>query len=462
MRKAPAIVVALVLTAAAGALVYDTLSTPKASAPTPAPAATPKTEAAAAKPAARPAVKPEAQPKLPAVAAPTDAVTAMRKKIEAYGKAATHSAAIEAELVQALKHADQDVRGHSAWALGRMAPKSAGAVPALVGALGDAVWSVQHNASWALVRFPIEQTRAPLTTALNGRHLGASVYAARALLKLDPASASATEQIIVKRFAATRGTDRVAALKALAELRDPQPTTVALVHKELVRPGSTYTGDAVTTLSRWGSRAAVAVPDVIALLSHKNKTMRIIAASALAGIGVAKPEVVSALVKSLSDPKEKAGIAAADALSSLEQLDALETATKSESTNIRRTAMTAVLGVPKPSERRMQIALAMAKDPAWEVRIQLAASLGHPGVPRTPATTKVLNLLAKDKNTAVSDQAKAVLKGRSGPVVMGDVATGQAAAIEVPKAGAKAGAKAVAPPAAQPAARPAAQPAGTP
>lgn len=407
MQKSIWVVAAAVLLAGAAWLV---LSKP---APQPAPpvAPQPSTDVAEAPKAAEAAEPPvETTPVGDPAGAPEASIRALRAKIEGYGKKEEHSPAIEAELVEALKSPDQDVRGHAAWSLGRLAPKTEAAIPALVTAFGDAVWAVSHNATWAVLRFDRALSEPPLIAALNGDSPTRAIYAGRALLQLDATKFTpVVEPVVQKHFPAARGTDRVAALEALSRCKPATTVTVDLLVAEVRRDGSTFRGDAIAAIAELGADAKPAIPALLEMLKEKDSRIRVVSADALGRIGEASKEVVAALEAMLDDPKEKAAIAAADSLSMLGQLDALAAATKSKSTKVRANAITGLASVDSLDGKRVEIVLGCVDDKAWEIRLQVAAALSHTKIEKTDRVKAALTKLSTDEQSAVADQAKAGL-----------------------------------------------------
>lgn len=407
MQKSIWILAAVVLLAGAAWLV---LSKPAAvpSSPTPQSASSAATAAPEATEAADPPV--ETTPVADPAGAPEASVRALRAKIEGYGKKEEHSAAIEAELVEALKSPDQDVRGHAAWSLGRLAPKTQAAIPALVTAFGDPVWAVSHNATWAVLRFDRALAEPPLLAALSGESPTRAIYAGRALLQLDAAKLTpVVEPVLQKHFAESRGTDRVAAIEAISRCKPASAASVALLIGEVERDGSTFRGDAIAAMAELGGDAKPAIPVLLEMLKEKDSRIRVVSADALGRIGEASKEVVAALEAMLDDPKEKAAIAAADSLSMLGQLDALAAATQSKSTKVRANAITGLASIDSLDGKRVEIVLGCVDDKAWEIRLQVAAALSHAKIEKSDRVKAALTKLSADEQSAVADQAKAGL-----------------------------------------------------
>lgn len=407
MQKSIWIAAAVVLLAGAAWLVLSKPA-PRPAPPTPPQPSTGVAEAPKGTEAAEPPV--ETTPVGDPAGAPEASVRALRAKIEGYGKKEEHSAAIEAELVEALKSQDQDVRGHAAWSLGRLAPKTQAAIPALVTAFGDPVWAVSHNATWAVLRFDRAVAEPPLIAALSGDSPTRAIYAGRALLQLDAAKLTpVVEPVLQKQFAAARGTDRVAAIEAISRCKPASEASVALLVAEVERDGSTFRGDAIAGIAELGADAKTAIPVLLEMLKEKDSRIRVVSADALGRIGEASKEVVTALEAMLDDPKEKAAIAAADSLSMLGQLDALAAATRSKSTKVRANAITGLASVDVIDGKRVEIILACVDDKVWEIRLQVAAALSHAKIEKSERVKAALTKLATDEQSAVADQAKAGL-----------------------------------------------------
>lgn len=340
-------------------------------------------------------------------AQPSQATLDMRTAIEAIGNQATYSPEAEARLLAALKHPDQDVRGHAAWGLGRLAPQSKAAIPQLILALSDPVWAVQHNAAWALVRFSTE-ARPALQQALKDSDVRRRVRAGKALLEIGADQTAVVEPVLLAAWPQADTDDvRAVILEALGMLQPPGPATLQQLAAALDTP---LAGVALGSLARQGPAAVQTVPAVVKVTQSKDKDLRLAAAVTLGEIGVGSAEATGALAVLLDDAKEHVSASAAGALSKLQAHDVLATALQSPSERVRQNAARGLAGTPQLDERRVHLLLQAMTDKAWSVRlIAVGAFHGHDGpvvLPAVPALGKAL----KDEHEAVRAQARASLE----------------------------------------------------
>ena len=379
-----------------------------------------KPEVPASKPA--PAATSQAPAQLPApataAAAPTDtfdpakpseATRKMRLEIESYGKAEKHTAAIEAKLVAALQHGDQDVRGHACWSLGRLAPASKAALPKLVAAMGDPVWAVRHNASWALKRFAGDG-EAAFRRALGDKDERVRVRAAMGLVELGAKDQAGVESVLAAGLRAKDERIQIGAIAAIGSLQQVSGETVATLVKLLDHEDRRMRDAAVVSAGLLGSQAKPAVPGLLKLLKHEKKRVRMAAAQSLGRIGDSSPTVLAALVEQLGDKKDRAALGAAEALSRLGAIDALGKALASPSRRTRAAAAQALGMVKELDKPRVTLLLKALADKEWTVRIAGAAVFHGRPEDAAQGAVKALKKLSKDPNSAVAGQAKASLE----------------------------------------------------
>lgn len=341
-------------------------------------------------------------------AAPSGATIASRTRVEDLGRKAEYSPEVQKQLIAALSHGDQDVRGHACWALGRMAPQTIDAVPDLVKALGDKEWPVRHNAAWALRHFPT--ARAALRGALKDDDVRRRVGAASTLLALGAEATATVERVLLDAWETAELPVRTQVLSGLGLLRPASPASIKVLSDALASGDDTFQKTALAGLSAQGSAARSAVPLIVKMLDDKNKRVRMAAAMVLGQIGRDSPEAIAALVELLADKKDRPAFAAAAALAHLGALDALEAAQNSPSKRVRSSVMEGVAATPRLQARHVQFVIRALKDPEWEVRLGAAGLLQGRKEPAARGAVEALAVTALDKNEAVAQQALATLQ----------------------------------------------------
>lgn len=367
---------------------------------TPAPTAAPPQLMAPAPAPAAAAVTETADP-----GHPSDATRAMRAQIESLGEKRVYSEQAEQQLLAALTHPDQDVRGHACWGLGRMAPQTRAAIPALVKAMADPVWAVQHNAAWALVQFG-ELARPSLVAALADPTVPRRVRAAVALAGMEGASAQA-EPVLLAAWEQADADTRAAILQGLGLLKPPSAAAVTLITTSLVGPLAMA---ALESLGAMGPAAAAAVPALVRIAKDsKDKQLLRKMPEVLGSAGVASPEVTAWLQTMLDSGDEHLCAAASGALSQLNAVDALAAALKSPSKRVRLHAVQGLAAIAELTDRRLELLLQAFDDREWEVRLgAVAAFHGRQEKLAAKAIPALIEAL-KDEHEAVRGHAKATL-----------------------------------------------------
>ena len=370
---------------------------------------------AAKKPAEPPVAAPKPNPPAVDPGAPSANTLLVREQIEGIGKKAEYSEAAEKRLIEALKHEDQDVRGHACWGLGRMAPKTSKAVPDLVTALGDPVWAVQHNAAWALKKFGKDAFPGLLEAAKSEDPRRAS-RAAGTLLGMGYEQQEELEKAL-HRGAAVKGDPHavLASLSAMGSLKQPQKETLDLLIAQLGNPDASFVKACAVAVGRIDKSAAPAIPAMLKAAEHKDKRVRLVVAESLGQMGVPDPKAIALLSQLLGDKKDRPALGAASALSKLDAVDALAEAMKSKSSRKRRFAIESLRSVEKLTARRVSLIVQGMSDKDWQVRLTAAAALHRRKGTEAHAATGALAKLLKDDNEVVSGQAAAVLQGFETP-----------------------------------------------
>lgn len=360
-------------------------------------------------PAAKAPVPPTApEATAPDPGQPSAEVSARRVAVEAIGTKAVYSAQAEAELVAALAHPDQDVRGHACWGLGRLAPKSSAAVPKLIETLADPVWAVRHNASWALKRFP--SAGPALQKALQDTNVRRRVAAACLLLETSAENATAAEPVLLSAYDTADGELRNQILLAMAQVKSPSSAALALLTKVVKEDDTGLFMAALTSLGAWKRAAEPALVVVRGRLKSEDKRVRMLAAEVLGDIGIADKDVVDDLIKLLADGKDRPAFAAAGALARLEAFDALASAQDSPSKRVRGNVAQALTSIKVLLPAHVAMSVKAMQDAEWEVRLAGASALhGHKESPVAAAIPTLVRLMS-DANDAVAGQARTVLE----------------------------------------------------
>ncbi len=336
----------------------------------------------------------------------------MRKSIEALGKAGTYSPEVEQELTAALGHVDHDVRGHAAWGLGRLAPESAKSIPALIHALGDTAWHVQHNAALSLHRFPRDVLEPQLLDALDDLNQARRIRVASTLIELSTDHSRKVEEVLLASFDGTEAHTRVTAITAMGKLSSPSESVITNLVSATGSSDQGVIGAALASLGALGPAAQSAAPTLVALASHEKQQVRQAVAGALGRLGIASGAPLDALIKLLDDPKDGPADTAAQALSQLDALDALEKAFQTGGPKTRKNVVTALRSAATLDERRVTLIAKALEDVDWTVR--LAAASGFMGKDIEAAIPPLVKAL-RDENEAVRGQADSTLRSMKLP-----------------------------------------------
>jgi HEAT repeat protein/S1-C subfamily serine protease len=242
-------------------------------------------------------------------------------------------------LIGALGDPDAEVRARAARRLGERGPDAGAALEALVKALSDPAGNVRRAAALAvrLVGLPTEGNLDFLLEALKSGQVEARAYASEALGKMGPSARPAaaslvealSDQAAVVRYNAARALAGLgpavkgAAFPALVRgLNDPDDDVRAAVQTALDRMKPLKVGDVPPLLALTRDKAAPidsrvsairflgsigpdargrALADLLALLGHKDRSIRTASGDALAQLGDPDKNEVPALVAALAD-----------------------------------------------------------------------------------------------------------------------------------------------------------------
>jgi HEAT repeat protein len=220
------------------------------------------------------------------------------------------------ELIEALKHRDEEVRADACHALAALGPKARPALPALIDALGDREQYVRWSAAHAIGAIGPEAITAlpKLITSLGDRNESVRRWAAHAIGKIGPEAKSAVPSLTqllkdkeadVRAYAATAlgdiGREHAVAVPALA---------AALKNEEMpcrYFGSMAFYGDLdvkrtiAESLSCFGKAAVPALTD---LLEHPSKEVRWCALYSLGQIGANASAAADATGKRVQDKEE--------------------------------------------------------------------------------------------------------------------------------------------------------------
>jgi len=297
------------------------------------------------------------------------------------------SALIKAELIEALKDEDSEVREFAAWVLGEIGdPK---AVEPLIEALQDEDSTVRWRAANALGEIGDPKAVEPLITALKDENSGVRRSAAGALGKIgDP---KAVEPLIeaLKEDPEVR----VAAAGALGWIGDPRavkPLIEALKDKD-----PKVRGNSAQVLGEIGDPKAV--EPLISALKDEDSSVRSYVAGALGKIK--DPKAVESLITALKDESPGVRVAAAGALGKIKDPRAVEPlieALKDEDSEVREFAAWALGEIKDP--RAVEPLITALKDEDSSVRQGAAGALGEI---KDPEALEPLIEALKDEDSGV-------------------------------------------------------------
>ncbi len=196
----------------------------------------------------------------------------MRKAAaESLGDIGPEAKAAETALVEALRDADLGVRWAAAEALGLVGPEAHAAVPALAKALKDREILAAVAAALGQIGPAAKDAVPALSEVLKEKDRALRWVAAVALVRIDPSAAGPASRLFAEA---------------------------------LNNPDERARYDVMIYLSRMGSAAKEAAPDLAALLRHRDPAIRANAVRGLASIGFQASAVLPALVEALQDENQ--------------------------------------------------------------------------------------------------------------------------------------------------------------
>ncbi len=299
-----------------------------------------------------------------------------------------------------LKSDSATIRSGAATQLAEMGDAAIGARPAILAAMSDADANVRRECAWALGATgpPQADILQALDSALSDPDLLVRVYAATALIKLQPASATTNLPIVLDGLKADDVQGRSLTLVALGRLgpvaAEALPSLLALLDLPPDVLDKTLVMSVMQDLASgpWPS----AIPRLVELLDDTNPYTRSQAAVLLVRMGRGDARVVPALLTKVRDTESRGRLSVLHALGALELphsdlVPLLIKALRDSEAGVRMQAATQ-LGGYKPAENRViQALVATLADKHFQVVAAARESLLAIGSPAGEALVKALH-----------------------------------------------------------------------
>lgn len=222
------------------------------------------------------------------------------------------------DLLQALRNANPDIRIGAAEVLGANTESANSASTALVALMTHEREPLVRGALARALGRATANTEANLARLIDSLNTDSSIrvqtVCVQALAEKGPIAASALP-VLISRFKEPDRIYRLAILDALARIGPDDPTVVSIFVEALKDPQ--YIEAALYGLSQTGSAAKTAIPSIVAMLSNKNVTVRVAAASTLGKLGPLAKQAVPQLATALADPFPPVVKASAEALGNI-------------------------------------------------------------------------------------------------------------------------------------------------
>jgi HEAT repeat protein len=224
------------------------------------------------------------------------------------------------ELIDALNHADSNVRHFAAFALGRIGAEAAPAVPYLTEALGDEMRGVSEFAAFALGR--IGSAAAPavpiLSSALSDQNPEVRSVAALTLRQIGKEAVVAVPELTNALKDPVEGVRRMSAL-ALGHIGEPAAGAVPLLAEMLKNDGPQSVSAAGMALGQMGVQA---LPVLTSAMESSRSEVRAAAVLALSQLGDAAAPALNELIAALEDQEAEVRRLAIRALENIGTFDA--------------------------------------------------------------------------------------------------------------------------------------------
>jgi HEAT repeat protein len=213
----------------------------------------------------------------------------------------------------ALQHQDADVRRWAAHAVQVMGPEAREAIDWLIEALDDSSAEVRSNTAEALASIGKESSHA-LTLSLKSDKPWRRMHAARALRRIDPSNASATDALIASMLSDDKELARYALAHGFGKVGPELGKVIPPLRGLLSNSDSETRYRAAMLLGDIGPIARSATPELLGALSDTNAEVRAFACRALAQVEPQAHLVLQPLMRRLVDNDEDVRAWAAEAL----------------------------------------------------------------------------------------------------------------------------------------------------
>lgn len=302
-----------------------------------------------------------------------------RDNIEALGKAAEYSPEVEATLVAALSHEDENIRSQACWSLGRLGTHSKPHIPELITALGDDAWVVRHNASWAL-RNIREGVGPHAVKALDHENPWTRLEAARVLAEVDPSRHDAAIEVFVQGLGNADEKVRVVSVQGLMAVGAGAEPALPSLRKALGDENEAVRKNAITVMGLIGAPAEVAIPEIIAAIDDEKRSVRVEAINVLGTFGERALPAKSAMLSGLGDKDKHVANAAASTIGKLGPgvlPELAQACLEKKEAKLRMAAIDAVAFSPHIDEGTVDALRKQLEHEAWETRMRAAVALGR-------------------------------------------------------------------------------------
>lgn len=353
------------------------------------------------------------------------------KAADGLGELGPEATSAVPNLVRALTDPEVVVRNRAAAALGKIQEPTAQVVPALLARIEAATeeWTVRHNAAVALSWIG-EPAVAGLKQRLTSAQPFTRAYAADALIRMKSGSGHVPVVLpVVESLLADKDTSvRAFAVQLVVKLGPVGKSTTPALIRLLDDPVGDVRVSAVKALISIGNEASGAIPRVLRVLKEdKEQWARIHATEFLAVAGGGREDVISALIGSFGDSKDRVGAYAAQALAKLGEpaVPGLLAVVKSTEKSSRQWALDALATMgPKVGGQKQSVAEALVtileQEKEAAIRFRAAGALGFLGV-STPAVAAALKAATRDSDEIVRVNARDALKRLGLPEAVGPV-----------------------------------------
>ncbi len=314
---------------------------------------------------------------------PQNGVMGRRTAAEALAKAGQAAGEATSALLKALADdKDTAVRHFAASALGKMTQNRDRTVPALIAALGDPEWTVRHNATLSLREIGTAAVPA-LQTALQTENVLQHAHVLQVLLSIDSSHAAGVMPGLLKLLTHESADVRSMAVMSTGLAGSAGGAAVPGLIALLDHPEAELRQQVMAALTKIGPPASsAALPKLISLLHlEKDKWNRIAAALALGALGRDHPEVISALLKALTENDSRVRSYCASALTQIgpQAVPTLQAQLQSSDPRLRKLCAASLGNMGAAAASTAGSLLPLLNDPDIEVRAAAIDALGMIG-----------------------------------------------------------------------------------